>query len=336
MRVSVWAMLVSICAGMVFSGPTSAKAVDGEWSGPVDFSVYSEVETDGSVVPGLGDAMVDAVVAKSMGLGGVRPIASDAIRLVEALSSSRRTALQRHWENRHERRAKRRANRAKKRAEFAKRRALRSKSRRSSHKKTTVNDTKKAAVKKRVVKKKRVVTKKRKKSKRVRVASVRKPVKKVVKIPELYQRTEVEYVSAEPAGTLIVETSTRHLYRVVDDKTAIRYGVAVGREGFAWSGEANVERKVEWPTWTPPKEMIARSPKLKKWAKGQPGGPTNPLGAAALYLFQGEKDTLYRIHGTNAPSSIGHAASSGCIRMLNKDIQELYTQVTHGTKVIVR
>ena len=82
--------------------------------------------------------------------------------------------------------------------------------------------------------------------------------------------------------------------------------------------------------------MIARSPKLKKWAKGQPGGPTNPLGAAALYLFQGEKDTLYRIHGTNAPSSIGHAASSGCIRMFNEDIQELYSQVTHGTKVIVR
>ena len=167
---------------------------------------------------------------------------------------------------------------------------------------------------------------------------IRKKVvkKKVVKTPEIYKRAEVAYVSAEPPGTIIVETSTRHLYRILDDKTAVRYGVAVGREGFAWSGEATVERKVEWPTWTPPKEMIARSPKLKKWAKGQPGGPTNPLGAAALYLFQGEKDTLYRIHGTNAPSSIGHAASSGCIRMFNEDIQELYSQVTHGTKVIVR
>ena len=135
---------------------------------------------------------------------------------------------------------------------------------------------------------------------------------------------------------MIVETGTRHLYYVLNSRRAIRYGVAVGKEGFAWSGSSTIKRKVEWPKWYPPKEMIKRKPSLKKWANGQPGGPKNPLGAAALYLFQGNKDTLYRIHGTNAPSSIGTAASSGCIRMRNEDIQHLYSKVGLGTKVVVR
>ena len=179
-------------------------------------------------------------------------------------------------------------------------------------------------------------SKKRRLNKR-KVAVVKRPKKKVVQKPsKLYERQQVEFKSAEKPGTLIVETSTKHLYYVQNNNTAIRYGVAVGKQGFAWSGTSTVKRKVEWPTWYPPKEMIKRKPKLKKWENGQPGGPDNPLGAAALYLFQGEKDTLYRIHGTNAPSSIGTASSSGCIRMRNEDIQHLYSMVGTGTKVIVR
>ncbi len=152
----------------------------------------------------------------------------------------------------------------------------------------------------------------------------------------LFSRREVSYASTEKPGTVIVETSTKHLYYVLNNKRAVRYGVAVGKQGFSWSGKSTIKRKVEWPTWYPPKSMIKRKPSLKKWAGGQPGGPNNPLGAAALYLFQGSKDTLYRIHGTNAPSSIGTAASSGCIRMRNEDIQHLYSKVHNGTKVIVR
>lgn len=173
------------------------------------------------------------------------------------------------------------------------------------------------------------------KNKRIRTAKLRStlPVKKA---PDLFARTEVKFANSERPGTVIVETGTRHLYYILNNKRAIRYGVAVGKEGFAWSGSSTIKRKVEWPKWYPPKEMIKRKPSLKKWAGGQPGGPKNPLGAAALYLFQGNKDTLYRIHGTNAPSSIGTAASSGCIRMRNEDIQHLYSKVGLGTKVIVR
>ena len=172
-------------------------------------------------------------------------------------------------------------------------------------------------------------------SKRARTAKLRStlPIKKA---PDLYARTEVKFTNSEKPGTVIVETGTRHLYYILNNRRAIRYGVAVGKEGFAWSGSSTIKRKVEWPKWYPPKEMIKRKPSLKKWAGGQPGGPKNPLGAAALYLFQGNKDTLYRIHGTNAPSSIGTAASSGCIRMRNEDIQHLYSKVGLGTKVIVR
>lgn len=151
-----------------------------------------------------------------------------------------------------------------------------------------------------------------------------------------FARTSVRYRTREKPGTIIIDTRTRHLYHVQRNGRATRYGVAVGKQGFAWSGTSRIRRKVKWPTWTPPKEMIERKPKLAKWKNGQPGGPANPLGAAALYLFQGKKDTLYRIHGTNNPGSIGRAASSGCIRMNNKDIQHLYSRVGNGTKVIVR
>lgn len=151
-----------------------------------------------------------------------------------------------------------------------------------------------------------------------------------------YQGAEiVEYRTPEKRGTVIVNTAEKALYHVIGRETAIRYGVAVGKDGFDWAGIAQVGRKVEWPVWTPPSAMIARKPELAKWANGMPGGPENPLGARALYLFANGRDTLFRIHGTNEPQSIGTAASSGCIRMLNEEVSELYEAVPLGTKVIV-
>ena len=115
-----------------------------------------------------------------------------------------------------------------------------------------------------------------------------------------------------------------------------RYGVGVGRAGFAWSGAATVGMKRRWPRWVPPRAMVDRDPKARKWMNGQPGGPDNPLGARALYLFADGRDTLYRIHGTNEPHTIGKAVSSGCIRMLNQDVAELFERVMPGTIVQVR
>lgn len=150
-----------------------------------------------------------------------------------------------------------------------------------------------------------------------------------------YLRQIVKYEGSEPAGTIVVDPSQRFLYFILDEREALRYGVGVGREGSSWSGKATIRRKAEWPTWTPTKRMIRREPKLARWARGMPGGPKNPLGARALYLFQGERDTLYRIHGTNEPWSIGRAVSAGCIRLLNDDIIDLYTRVPLGTSVVV-
>ena len=146
----------------------------------------------------------------------------------------------------------------------------------------------------------------------------------------------VDFDTPERPGTIIINTSERALYHVQYDGEAIRYGVAVGKESFVWSGVAKVGRKAEYPTWTPPKSMIRRKPHLAKWAKGMPGGiPENPLGSRAIYLYARGRDTLFRIHGTNEPDSIGTAASSGCIRMLNEEVEELYDAVAIGTKVIV-
>jgi lipoprotein-anchoring transpeptidase ErfK/SrfK len=136
-------------------------------------------------------------------------------------------------------------------------------------------------------------------------------------------------------GTIVVDPAHRFLYLVADDGQAIRYGIGVGREGFAWNGTAAVKSKQEWPKWFPPADMMARDPNAAPWSDGMPGGLKNPLGARALYLWQGDKDTLYRIHGTNEPWSIGRAVSSGCIRMLNQDAIDLYNRVPEGTKVIV-
>jgi lipoprotein-anchoring transpeptidase ErfK/SrfK len=157
-----------------------------------------------------------------------------------------------------------------------------------------------------------------------------------------YQKVAAEYLpqlvaydTEEPKGTLIVDPNDRFLYLVLGGGQAKRYGIGVGREGFGWSGTAVIKRKAEWPSWLPPEDMQARDKEAAKWREGMPGGPKNPLGARALYLYQGDVDTLYRIHGTKEPASIGRAVSSGCIRMLNSDIIELYERVPLGTRVVV-
>jgi L,D-transpeptidase catalytic domain len=144
--------------------------------------------------------------------------------------------------------------------------------------------------------------------------------------------TMVQNPTKESAGTIVIDTSSRHLYLVQPGGGAIQYGIGVGRQGFAWKGIAHVGRKSEWPRWIPPKEMLQRRPDLPEEMEG---GLENPLGARALYLFQGNKDTLFRIHGTNEPDSIGKAVSSGCIRMMNADAIDLYDRVKIGTRVVV-
>jgi lipoprotein-anchoring transpeptidase ErfK/SrfK len=152
--------------------------------------------------------------------------------------------------------------------------------------------------------------------------------------PEL-RRREVAYDSSHPAGTVVVNTPERRLYYVLGNGRAIRYGIGVGREGLALAGNATVGRKAEWPTWTPTANMISRDPRNRQYAGGVPGGLTNPLGARALYLHRGGRDTMFRIHGTNQPQSIGLAVSSGCVRMLNHDVADLYERVAVGSKVVV-
>jgi lipoprotein-anchoring transpeptidase ErfK/SrfK len=152
--------------------------------------------------------------------------------------------------------------------------------------------------------------------------------------PEFLRR-EVAYDTSQQPGTIVVDPNDRFLYLVRPNGRAMRYGIGVGREGFSWNGNAQVRRKAQWPTWTPPTEMIKRQPELRRYASGMPGGPENPLGARALYLYQGDRDTLYRIHGTNEPWTIGQAVSSGCIRLINQDIIDLYSRVPSGSKVVV-
>src|SRR5262249_31553886 len=147
-------------------------------------------------------------------------------------------------------------------------------------------------------------------------------------LPPQFRRTLVDYYTKEPAGTLIIDTPNTYLYLVLGQGKAMRYGIGVGREGFTWSGSERVTRMAEWPDWTPPEEMIVRQPYLPRFMAG---GDTNPLGARALYLGK----TIYRIHGTNQPSTIGTFVSSGCIRLTNDDVTDLYTRVKTGTRVVV-
>jgi len=155
------------------------------------------------------------------------------------------------------------------------------------------------------------------------------------KLPKEFRRAVVPYKTRHWPGTVIINTGSRQLFIILEGQQALRFGCAVGRDGFRWAGLADVGRKVMWPRWTPPKDMIERSPEKAKWKNGMPGGPENPLGARALYLFQNGNDTLYRIHGTNEPMSIGKNASSGCIRMLNQDIIEVYRRAPVGSRVVV-
>jgi lipoprotein-anchoring transpeptidase ErfK/SrfK len=148
-------------------------------------------------------------------------------------------------------------------------------------------------------------------------------------LPEEYQRQAVFYRSLQPPGTIIVDTHERHLYLIESPTRAMRYGIGVGRDGFTWQGMLSISRKAEWPDWRPPPEMIVRQPYLPRFMAG---GPGNPLGARAMYLGS----TVYRIHGTNAPETIGQAVSSGCFRLVNDDVMDLYDRVPVGTRVIVR
>src|SRR6266851_4398811 len=149
-----------------------------------------------------------------------------------------------------------------------------------------------------------------------------------VELDPEYKRTAVLYRTTEAPGTIIIQTAERHLYLIQGGGRALRYGIGVGREGFQWQGLLNISRKAEWPDWTPPPEMIARQPYLPRFMAG---GPGNPLGARAMYLGS----TVYRIHGTNQPSTIGKFVSSGCIGMLNEDVSDLFDRVKVGTRVVV-
>jgi lipoprotein-anchoring transpeptidase ErfK/SrfK len=148
-------------------------------------------------------------------------------------------------------------------------------------------------------------------------------------LPYEFRKQPVYYRSQEVPGTIIIDTSERFLYLIQSPTNAMRYGIGVGRDGFTWTGILKITRKAEWPDWTPPEEMIARQPYLPRWMAG---GPGNPLGARAMYLGA----TVYRIHGTNAPDTIGQAVSSGCFRLVNDDVSDLYQRVKVGTKVVVR
>jgi len=147
-------------------------------------------------------------------------------------------------------------------------------------------------------------------------------------LPPQFRRQLVDYRTKEPAGTVIIDTASTYLYLVLGNGKAMRYGIGVGREGFTWAGTERVSRMAAWPDWTPPEEMIERQPYLPRFMAG---GPGNPLGARALYLGR----TLYRIHGTNQPSTIGQFVSSGCVRLVNDDIEDLYQRVQVGTRVVV-
>lgn len=159
--------------------------------------------------------------------------------------------------------------------------------------------------------------------------SQRKPHKK-------FNRRSVILKTSLKTGSIIIHTDKKFLYYVEGNGKATRYGVGVGKEGFGWNGEVSIKRKTEWPTWTPPAEMRARERKEGRiLPASMKGGIENPLGARALYLYKGNRDTMYRIHGTNQPWSIGLNLSSGCIRMLNKDVEHLYNKTKIGTKVVV-
>ncbi len=155
------------------------------------------------------------------------------------------------------------------------------------------------------------------------------------KVDPTFRRQIVVDPTGEAPGTIVVHLQERFLYFVQPGGDALRYGVGIGRDGFRWTGRANIQYGKKWPVWTPPKEMIERKPEVAKWAGGQPGGLDNPLGARALYIFKDGLDTGYRIHGSPEWWSIGQALSSGCVRMINQDVIDLYNRVSGKTPVVV-
>lgn len=164
------------------------------------------------------------------------------------------------------------------------------------------------------------------------------PAVNLEKVPERFYRRQVDYPTRERVGTIVVDTREFFLHLVQEDGRAMRYGVGLGRAGFEWSGRARVGWKQQWPKWTPPDEMIAREPELAKWSAengGMPPGLDNPLGARALYIFDGNIDTLYRIHGSPEYWTIGKAVSSGCVRLVNQDVIDLYGRVPTNSPIVV-
>jgi len=164
------------------------------------------------------------------------------------------------------------------------------------------------------------------------------PAVDVSQVEERWWRRDVDYETSERPGTVIVDTPAKYLYHVKPRGRATRYGIGVGREGFSWSGRAIIAYKREWPRWTPPDSMVARQPELEPYSIANGGmdpGLRNPLGARSLYIHQGGKDTLYRIHGTPEAWTIGKAVSSGCIRLLNQDIIHLHSEVRDGSPIVV-
>jgi lipoprotein-anchoring transpeptidase ErfK/SrfK len=155
------------------------------------------------------------------------------------------------------------------------------------------------------------------------------------KVDPKWRRQVVVDPTGEAPGTIVVHTADRFLYLVQDGGDAIRYGVGIGKAGFEWSGRAKINHGKEWPVWTPPKEMIARKPEVAKWAGGQPGGLENPLGARAMYIYNDRGDTGYRVHGSPEWNTIGQAMSSGCVRLINQDVIDLYRRVSKGSPIVV-
>ena len=164
------------------------------------------------------------------------------------------------------------------------------------------------------------------------------PAVDLKKVPKKFLRRQVKFRTKHPVGTIIVNTRTFFLHLIQEDDMAMRYGVGLGRAGFDWSGRGVIQWKQKWPKWTPPEEMIEREPELRKWSAengGMPPGINNPLGARALYIFQNGEDTLYRIHGSPEYWTIGKAVSSGCVRMMNQDVIDLYGRVPNGSTLVV-
>ena len=164
------------------------------------------------------------------------------------------------------------------------------------------------------------------------------PAVDLSRVPRRYWRTQVPYPSPHPVGSVVIDTQTFFLHLVQENGMAIRYGVGLGRQGFNWSGQGVIQWKQAWPKWTPPNEMIERQPELAKWSAdngGMPPGLDNPLGARAMYIFQNGEDTLYRIHGSPEFWTIGKAVSSGCVRMINQDVIDLFSRVTDGARLLV-